>query len=233
VKRERPDYPQVNRVDSNGVQWIELNRGCKRGCPFCYADPNYKTFPVPQITSRIVQIIGEGILYDKDIKEKVRMLGGIKVDGKCVYYGLSQGIDFRLLDEETALLFSKCRIGIINGKGRWYKGLRFAWDLGMEQKELVARTIELLESAGYKRKYIQVFVLVNWKIPFNVCIEKLKYLKEWGVKIDDCTFDTTKREMRPIHWAFSDLKLFRRMARKHNQLINFDGYDPEQKRYLK
>jgi len=30
--RVRKDYPQVDYIDSNEVQWIELNRGCKRQC---------------------------------------------------------------------------------------------------------------------------------------------------------------------------------------------------------
>lgn len=224
MNRERLNYPQVDRIDDNGTQWIELNRGCKRGCAFCYADPNYKQFQVPQIRSRIVQIIGEGFLYDTEIKEKIKTLGSLKVEGRCIYYGLSQGIDFRLLDEGTAALMAKNRIGYINNKGRWYKGMRFAWDLGMEQKDLALKTIELLERAGYKRKVMQIFVLVNWKIPFSVCLEKIRLLREWGVKIDDCTWDTTKKEMKPHFWKLDELKQFRRMCRQHNQEIQFRGW---------
>lgn len=131
MNRERADYPQVNRIDENGVQWIELNRGCKRGCSFCHADPNYKTFSIPPIRRTIVQIIGEGFLYDQEIRNKIAMLSLIKVNNKVVRYGLSQGVDFRLLTEELASLMVKARIGIINNKGNWRKGLRFAWDLGL------------------------------------------------------------------------------------------------------
>ena len=90
-------------------------------------------------------------------------------------------------------------------------------------------TIEILENVGYKRKHIQIFVIVNWKISYEVCLEKLQKLKEWGVKIDDCTYNTTKREKNPIFWTKEQLIDFRRKSRKHNQLILFDGYDPEQK----
>lgn len=230
TERKRIDYPQVNRVDENNVQWIELNRGCRRGCSFCYADQNYKVFECPEIKSKIVQIIGEGILYDSEIKRKIIELGQKRLNGKVIYYGLSQGIDFRLLTEELAKLLSINRFGIINNKGKWYKGLRFAWDLGMEHKELAKKTIELLESVGYRRKQIQVFVLVNWKISYEVCVEKLNLLKEWGVKIDDCFWNTTKKEKTEHFWSYENLVDFRRKARKHNQLINFDGYDPERVR---
>ena len=106
LKREENNRPQLNKVDK-GIQWIEVNRGCKRSCDFCYADPNYKVFDVPEITNNKVMIIGEGFLYDPKIKEKIIELGQKKVNGKVVYYGLNQGIDFRLLDKEIAELLCK------------------------------------------------------------------------------------------------------------------------------
>jgi hypothetical protein len=65
---------------------------------------------------------------------------------------------------------------------------------------------------------------VNWKITYTTCIEKLKKLKEWGVKVDDCTYNTTKKEKKPIHWTLDELIKFRREARKHNQEILFRGW---------
>lgn len=229
INRIRKDYPQVDRVDKSGVQWIEVNRGCKRQCPFCYADPNYKTFDLPATKSNRVQIIGEGFLYDPQIKTKITLLGKRRFNKKVIYYGLNQGIDFRLLDKETAELLSKNRFGIINNKSRWYKGIKFAWDLGKHHEKLAKKTIDLLVSVGYRKEKIQVFVLVNWKISYEDCLYKLEKLKEWGVKIDDCTWNTTKRQMLPLHWTVKQLKDFRKKARKHNQLILFNGYDPEQK----
>lgn len=228
IEKSKIDYPQVDRIDENGTQWIEVNRGCKRGCSFCHASPDYRTFPIPPIRSNIVQIIGEGFLYDPDIIEKIQKLSEQKVNGKVVYYGLSQGVDFRLLTPDIAFDLSHGRFGIINNKGNWSKGLRFAWDLGMEQLELVCQTIQTLKSVGYKTNRIQVFVLVNWKISYEVCLQKLEVLRDFGVKIDDCTWETTKREMKPMEWTLRELKQFRRKARKHNQLITFNGYDPEQ-----
>ena len=227
IEREREDYPRIDYIDRNGVQWIEINRGCKRQCPFCYADPNYKEFEVPEIKSNKVMIIGEGFLYDKSIMEKIYILGETKLNKKVVYYGLNQGIDFRLLNKDIANLLCAYRFGIINSKGRWYKGLKFAWDLGLNHEKLAKETIDLLEEVGYKRRNIQVFVLVNWKISYEDCLYKLKKLREWGVKIDDCTWNTTKKEKLTLHWNKEQLIDFRKKARKHNQLINFDGYDPE------
>lgn len=222
--------PQINYVDSKSVQWIELNRGCKRGCFFCYADPTFLEFSIPDITQRKVQIIGEGFLYDTKIKRKLEILSHLRVGGKVIYYGLSQGIDYRLTDIETIKLLIQARVGMINGKGNWQKGMRIAWDWGEEQEKGIKNIIDNLVVHGYKRKLIQVFVLVNWKITKEVCDYKLNKLKEWGVKIDDCTYNTTKREKKPIFWTKEELIDFRRRSRKHNQLILFNGFDPEAKR---
>ena len=97
----------------------------------------------------------------------------------------------------------------------------------MEHEAQVRKTVSLLESVGYRKHHIQIFVLTNWKISYETCLKKLEVIKELGVKIDDCTFDTTKREMKPIHWKRHELIAFRRKCRKHNQLILFRGFDPQ------
>ena len=227
IKRNREDYPQINYLDSKGVQWIELNRGCPRGCPFCYADPNYKVFPVPEIKSNFVKIICEGLLYDKKIKEKIKDLGEKKVNNKVVYYGLGS-LDYRMMDGELYNLMSKNRIGLINNKGKWYKGIRIAWDWGKEQEKGIHDSIEKFVEVGYIRKKIIVFILTNWKIDIDTCIYKLDKLTEWGVRVDDCTYNTTKKSFIPLHWKERDYRCFRKMCRKHNQLISF-GVDPEVK----
>ena len=238
-QRMDEDKPQRNEIDEHGVQIIELNRGCKRGCAFCWADPNMKFFEVPEITRNFVQIQGEGILYDPNIKEKIIELGKKRVNGKVVYYGLYQGFDFRLIDKEMAKLFCKNRIWIINSKGKKYKGIRFAWDGGINHEQLAKDTIEMLVSAGFRRKQIQVFCLTLWKFPYELCEYKRKKLFEWGVKIDDCTWNTSKgilltEKRKGIawhnpYWTRKEYEQFRRDCRKHNHLINFDGHDPEAK----
>ena len=145
LKREEEDRPQINKI-ANGIQWIEVNRGCKRGCAFCYADTNYKVFDVPEIISNKVMIIGEGFLYDPKVKEKIIELGQKRVNGKVIYYGLNQGIDFRLLDKEIAELLSENRFGILNSKYRWYKGMKFAWDGIQTHEKLTKETIDLFFS---------------------------------------------------------------------------------------
>lgn len=211
---------QVNYIDKKGVQHIELNRGCKRNCIFCHADPDYKVFPVPEIKSNLVQIIGEGVLYDPEINQKIIGLGEKRVHNKVIYYGISQGVDLRLLTREQAELLCMYRFGLINKKAKWYKGIRIAWDWGRKQEELVYKTIEMLVNVGYKRNKIIVFMLVNWKIDFKTCLYKFKKCQEWGVKVDDCTWECTKRNFIPLHWTVKEYKTFRRMVRQHDIDVN-------------
>lgn len=230
IKRERPDYPQINYVDKQtNVQWIELNRGCKRQCSFCWSDPNYKMFKVPEIISNKVQIIGENILYDPEINQKVIELSKKRVNNKVVYVGLCNGIDYRLLTSFQAKLFSKCRIGRITSRSNWKKGITIAWDNGLNQEKDIETTIKLLNSVKYNSRNIVVFVLVNWKISLNDCIKKLKKIKKIGCQICDCTYECTKKNFIPLYWKTEQYKQFRKMCRSHNIMIQRNGYNPESK----
>ena len=178
-------------------------------------------------------------MYDPEIHNKIYVLGRRRFNKKVVYYGLNQGIDFRLLDKEMAELLCENRFGIINNKGNWVKGIKLAWDGVQTHEKLAKETIDLFVSVGYIRKQIQVFVLILWKISYEICVQKANKLYKWGVKIDDCTWNSNKKTLlkqlkagtwsNPF-WTAIQYKDFRKKSRKHNQIINFNGYDPEQKK---
>lgn len=205
--------PQVDYVDSKGVQWIEINRGCKRGCEFCYADRNFKEFPPPEISAKKVQIIGEGILYDSRMPNILDKLGE-----SGARFGLNQGIDYRLLTPEIAEALARNRFGtIIEKTSRWSKGVKIAWDRGLEQRKGIQDAIDLLESVGYRRHEIMVFVLVNYKTTYSVCQDKLYWLRRCGVQVDPCTWNTTKRKKIEAYWSKEEMRAFVSNAgRLHN-----------------
>jgi hypothetical protein len=216
IQRERPDYPQVDYIDKNGVQWIELNRGCLRRCPFCWADPNYKTFSIPEIRSNKVQIIGENILYDPNIFTKLYELAHIRYNKRVVYYGLCNGFDYRLVNSYVARRASKARIGNINNKGNWYKGINLAWDGPLSEGPKVKKALDLFLKYSYQASRSKIFVLVNWKIPYDVCMKKLEIIKSWGTMIDDCTWECTKTRYIPLYWDYPEYRKFRKACRDHN-----------------
>ncbi len=182
IKRERPDYPQVNYVDDRGVQWIELNRGCKRLCRFCWADPNYKVFDIPRIIRNKVQIIGENVMFDPNIEKKLKKLSEIKVNNKVVYYGLGNGFDYRRVTPEIAKLARAARIGNINNKGNWYKGVNLAWDLGINQEYKVKKALNYFLNVGYYANRSKIFILVNWEITLKECLYKFEKIKAMGLR---------------------------------------------------
>lgn len=214
--RVREDYPQINYTDSKGIQHIELNRGCPYQCVYCWSDPNFKEFPIPEIVSNKVQIIGEAFLSDSRIHKIIESLGKIKVNKKVVYYGLSQGLNKKDLTHKLIDLISTYRFGLITNKGSWKKGIRISWDLGIGEGFKVKEIINALYFYGYRQKNNMVFILTNYKITLDECLYKLRKLKEWKVMVDDCTFNCTKTNFIPIYWSFKEHKVFRKQCRDHN-----------------
>ena len=212
------DGPQVN-IAGDTIQTIEISRGCRRHCVFCHADPAFREFPIPELTRNLIHIIGEGFSYDSRLPGLLDIMGSLRVNGKVARYGLSQGIDYRLTSQETAEALSRNRFGIINSHGRWSKGMRIAWDWGIAQKPGIEEAIRILNAAGYLRQHLMVFMLTNWKISYEECSDKLYWLRKWGVKVDDTTWETTKRQKIPLHWTAQELRAFRAACRLHNQLI--------------
>lgn len=227
IKRTRKDYPQVNYIDTRGIQHIELNRGCPYQCEYCWADPNFKEFPIPIIKSNKVQIIGEAFLSDSRIPLLINNLGQKRFNNKVIYYGISQGVNKKDLNDHIVTMLSYYRFGLITSRGHWKKGIRISWDGNIFEEKKVKDTIKLLVKRGYKRKDIIVFVLVNWKISYKACLYKLKKFKEWNVMIDDCTFDCSKKKFIPLFWSYKKYKNFRAKCRDHNIRIPRAGYNPE------
>ena len=74
----------------------------------------------------------------------------------------------------------------------------------------------MLVDVGFHKKAIMIHVLVNWKINYEFCLYKLSQIKKWGVMIDDCTWDCTKRLFIPQYWDYPEYRKFRARCRSHN-----------------
>jgi len=207
--------PQVNYLSGN-IQRIETSRGCRWNCPFCY-EPREKTFfPIPMLVSNYVQILDMNFLDQPDIERRIIELGKIQVNGKVIYYECVCGFDYRLLTQEIAKLLKTNR----------FVKPRLAWDWGYEEQRKIQKVLKYLIKAGYRNKEIMIFMIINWKIPYEECLKKLDLLKVWNIKVCDCCFDGGYKYAIPLYWTSQQIKDFRAKCRKHNQLINF-GIDPE------
>jgi len=205
------------------IQKIWLSEWCPYNCEFCYNGRKpFVELPIPEIKSNYVQILDPAFLSKKDIIGVIMELGDKRVNNKVVKYELVQGINYRDLNQNIANTLRQNR----------FVRIRFAWDREYNKFYMyqIYDTIKMLVKAGYKPNELMCYILYNWKIPFIDCLKKLDLLKVWNVKIGDCCYDgQTSPNFKPIYWNLNELRLFRKMCRRHNQIVTFK-IDPEIKK---
>jgi hypothetical protein len=202
-------------------QWIRISEGCPNGCEYCREtkecgkEPIY--FDIPEIVRNKVKLMDMNLMYKDRCLQIIEELGNKRVDGKVVYYELICGIDWRFMTQEKADALHKNR----------FKNIRFAWDWQFVLQYKIRDCVKMLVKAGYDSRELSCFMVCNWKIPYEENLRKLDLLKVWNVKVNDCWYDNQlSPNIKPIHWTEEQIKTFRRMCRKHNQIVRF-GIDPE------
>jgi hypothetical protein len=196
------------------TQRIKLTDGCPNSCQYCY-EPNkaVKYYDMPIIKEKEIQILDMNFLSNPNWREYVHILAQ-----NHSIIELVCGIDYRLLDQDVAYtLFYNHFIKI-----------RWAWDYTFGDQKKHQKVWKMLKQAGYRSEDLSVFILANWKIPYVDCIKKLDLLKVWNVKVNDCCWDGGYKIAKPVYWTPEQIKKFRSMCRKHNQMVLFK-IDPELK----
>lgn len=206
-------YNQFNEKE----QWIRLSQGCPNNCPYCYEPQKYETYKIPDIVRNKVKIMDMNLLCKPEALSFIETLGTLKVNDKVVRYELICGIDYRFLSQEIADALKKSR----------FIKPRIAWDWWYADQFRLKKGIGFLTKAGYRTKDIMIFMICNWKIPYEECCKKLDLCKVWNVLVSDCWYDNQKSpNIKPIEWSAEEIRSFRKKCRKHNQLVNFQA-DPE------
>jgi len=210
-------YGPYDKFDDK-EQYIRITEGCPNNCPYCYEPQEIKVFDIPEIVRNDVKIMDMNLLCKPQAIDIIKELGDKKVDKKVVYYSLICGIDWRFLTQELADALHQNR----------FKKIRFAWDYGFNHQMPVLKAIKMLRKAGYtQHRDLMVFMVCNWKTPYDVCLRKLDLLKVWDCQVSDCWFDNqVSPNIKPIHWTAEQIKDFRKRCRKHNQLIGW-RFDPQ------
>lgn len=222
-------YGSYNKIKGD-MQRIRITEGCPHNHPYCYEPTEIKVFGVPEIERNKVQITDMNLLCKEECISLIKELGSKRVNNKVIYYELMCGIDYRFLTEEIAELLYKYRFGKFNKNGIWSRNIRIAWDMFYRDQFAIKDAIDKLVKAEYKPNEIMIFMICNWKIPFEMNCNKLDLCKIWGVQVSDCYYDnqTFKKGVIPIYWTSEQNKTFRKMCRRHNQLVTF-RIDPEVK----
>ncbi len=190
---------------------IQFTKGCPNGCQFCYEGKEMEYYDPKTPMGENIQILDMNFLANPKWAAIARTLFWKKCKTELVC-----GVDYRLLTQEIANLLNSCE----------FIKIRWAWDYQFSQQKTHKKVMEMFVKAGYKPKELSVFMIVNWKIPYVECCQKLDLLKVWNVKINDCCWDGGYRKAKPKYWTPEQIKKFRKACRKHNQMVLF-GIDPE------
>lgn len=193
------------------MKQIQFTKGCPNDCSYCY-EPKEMEYYDPEIPmNEEVQILDMNFLVNPDFRGHTESLwaNGCKTELIC-------GVDYRLLTQDIANLLYHMK----------FIKLRWAWDYNFGQQRKQKEVMEMFVKAGFKPKELSIFILVNWKIPFVDCVKKLDLLKVWNVKVNDCCWDGGYKIAKAKYWTPEQIKKFRSMCRKHNQIVLFK-IDPE------
>lgn len=203
-------------------QWIRISEGCPNQCVYCAEtwengrDPIY--YEIPEIVRNKVIITDMNLIYKPRALEIIEELGRLRVNGKVVKYVLKCGVDYRYLTQEISSALKQNR----------FVEMKIAWDYGYDQAYKIKDAINKLMYAGYSPRNIQVFIICNWRIPYEECCMKLDTLKVWGVQVSDCWFDNQIRgKVKPIHWTEEQIKDFSKKTRDHGIMIRMNGIQTE------
>jgi len=191
------------------MKQIQFTKGCPNGCKYCYEEQEIITYDPLIPKDKEIQILDMNFLANPKAKEILKYLPKRKWEFIC-------GLDFRLLDQKICNLL----------KEKGFIKIRWAWDYTFSQQRKHKKVLNMFKKASYKSKELSIFMLVNWKIPYVECCQKLDLLKVWNVKVNDCCWDGGYKLAKPVYWKPEQIRKFRRMCRKHNQLVLF-GIDPE------
>ena len=193
------------------MKQIQFTSGCPNGCIYCYEPIEIKTYDPLVPLNEELQILDMNFLANPNHISLLKKLQFNKKKKEFVC-----GVDFRLLTQEICDLMKKAH----------FHKVRWAWDYSFNSQKKHNKVWKMFKKAGFKSEELSVFILVNWKIPYIDCCKKLDLLKVWNVKVNDCCYDGGYKITKPKYWTIDQIKKFRKMCRKHNQLVRFK-IDPE------
>ncbi len=208
-------------------QIITTSKGCPYSCPFCFNGRNdFKEFQIPKIKGNSVVLHDDAFLSRKNVYDDILDLGAERVDGKVVYYELTQGINLKDLDQNIANALKESR----------FINIRFAWDDSYTKKSFyrVYDGIKMLEKAGYKKERMMCFILSNYYVSLRECLLKNKKMLFEHIKVCNCRYRKNYLDSKvyPEHWTIKEIEYYKQECRTNNQFIMGNGYDQEIKTRL-
>jgi len=226
-----PAYDLAECTNSHPIDYqiLHASRGCPRGCEFCgtwIAEPEF----IPRQTikeyihKKKVVFYDNNLLLNPHIETLLTELAELRQAGQLTWCESQSGFDGRVLLEQPHLAKQIRRAG--------FRYPRIAWDWRYSNRVKIGKQVQLLLDAGYSAKDIYVFMIYNWKIPFDEMELKRIQCWDWHVQIADCRFrplDQLVDEYRPVvgrdanyfisrdtGWTDARVRQFRKNVREQN-----------------
>ncbi len=230
AERHFPAYDLIENANPSPIDYqiIHTSRGCSRKCQFCGTwkiEPKFKAKKSirNEIKSDKIVFYDNNFLCNPYIENILQELAALKKDKEIQLCESQSGFDGRILLEKPNLANMLKEAG--------FKYTRIAWDWGYDQYPFIEKQVKLLKNAGFNSKDLFIFMLFNWKIPFEEMELKRKKCWDWKVQISDCryrplnqTFDyynpkklqTNKNYYIFPGWKDKEVKQFRKNIRRQN-----------------
>lgn len=162
-----PDYSLYNITDT---AYGFLTRGCPRGCKFCIVGQKegLKSIQVAELGQfwrgqREIKLLDPNLLA---CENSINLLKQLKDSGAWIDF--TQGLDIRLMTEETAKLINSLKVKMIH----------FAWDnYEFSTYEKLKKFRPLLK---YDSRKLRVYVLTNFNTTIEQDLERIYKLRELG-----------------------------------------------------
>ncbi len=209
-----PDYSLIPEWK---VSIIFSSRGCVRKCPFCSVPQLEPKFEAKKSVKHLIYPGHKKvILWDNNILASPYWRNIFdELEGSGLEVDFNQGLDARLLTEETALRLKRLRIPIV----------RLAYDSKGIKKSL-SRAINLLKDVGISGKRIVVYCLYGYLDMPEDFLERIRDLLSWGV----VTYPMRYQPLEPCNkdsyissnWTNEQLE----MIAKARRVIGYGGAFP-------
>jgi len=212
-------------------QIVHTSRGCTRRCTFCGTwriEPEFTCVDsvVPLIKKRKLVFYDNNLLANPNIDKILVELAEYRNEkGHPLRCESQSGFDLNLLTAERAKMLKEAH----------FVSPRIAWDGPYKTWPKVGKAVDVLESAGYKRENIYIFMIYNYVIPYDEMKKKLEACRRWGVRVIDCRYrplNSTEDNYRPgnkiqrtgeyyVHknWTDYQVRRFRCSVRRQNIAI--------------
>lgn len=161
AEKQKPDYSIYPECDySIGF----ISRGCPKKCSFCFVPEKEGKLrqvatPVSIIQHKKVMFLDNNFLALQNHKSLLR-----EISSTNAVFQFKQGLDVRLLDEQTASLLAKSRL---------WGALYFAYDF-IEQKKVVEKNL-LMMALKISKWRIRVYLYVHPKFSLKGVLHRIKF----------------------------------------------------------